>query len=99
MAASSVSKFLTSENNNLKYLGINALIQIVSVDPKYVVEHQLTVVDCLESKDETLKRETLELLYKMTNSNNIISIVDKLVFFIKSTTDPHFKKDLVNKIT
>ena len=32
-AANSVSKFLTSENNNLKYLGLNALIQILAVEP------------------------------------------------------------------
>lgn len=30
-ASLAVSKFLTSENKNLKYLGINALISIVAV--------------------------------------------------------------------
>ena len=78
-----VSKFLTSVNNNLKYLGINALIQIVQVDSKYVLEHQVTIIDCLESNDETLKRETLELLFKMTNVQNITSIVDKLILILK----------------
>ena len=31
----------------------------------------MVVVDCLENNDETLKRETLELLFKMTNANNL----------------------------
>lgn len=34
----------------------------------------------------------------MTNSSNVQTIVDKLIIFLKSATDPHFKKDLVNKI-
>lgn len=58
LAASSVGRFLTCENNNLKYLGINALISIINVNAKYAVDHQMTVVECLENTDETLKRKT-----------------------------------------
>lgn len=97
-AGKSIARFLTSENNNLKYLGINALIPIVQINPKYSLEHQMTVVDCLESHDETLKRETLLLLYKMTNANNVEVICEKLLHYLKMASDPHFKKDLVNKI-
>lgn len=97
-AGKSIARFLVSENNNLKYLGINALIPIVQINPKYSIEHQMTVVDCLESPDETLKRETLLLLFKMTNGNNVEIIVDKLLHYLKMASDPHFKRDLVTKI-
>ena len=43
--------------------------------------------------------ETLELLYMMTNAQNIFTIVEKLLFFLKAASDAHFKKDLVVKIT
>mmetsp|Transcript_10286 Transcript_10286/g.8840 ORF Transcript_10286/g.8840 Transcript_10286/m.8840 type:complete len:121 (-) Transcript_10286:1768-2130(-) len=85
-ATTSLSRFLSTEyqtNNNLKFLGISALIQIVNINPKYAVDHQMVIVDCLESKDETLKRETLDLLFKMTNSNNIEAIVSKLLVHLK----------------
>jgi len=101
-ASNSLARFLSAEhqsNNNLKFLGINALISIVSINPKYAIEHQLVVVDCLESKDETLKRETLDLLHKMTNTGNVETIVDKLLHHLKLASDPIFKKELVNKIT
>ncbi|EGR32873.1 hypothetical protein IMG5_068280 [Ichthyophthirius multifiliis] len=98
-AASAVSRFLTSDNNNLKYLGINALISIVQVNSSYVLEHQRTIMDCLESNDDTLKRETMELLYKMTNMNNVQAIVERLINFLKTSSDQNFRKNLVTKIT
>lgn len=78
-----MGRFLTCENNNLKYLGINALISIINVNSKYAMEHQMTVVECLENQDETLKRKTFQLLYKMTNNSNVEIIVDKLINFLK----------------
>jgi AP-4 complex subunit epsilon-1 len=56
------------------------------------------VVDCLESKDETLKKLTLDLLYKITNSNNIEVISKKMLATLHSSTDPYFRQNLVNRI-
>lgn len=55
-AASAISRFITSTNHNLKYLGIQALTSIVKINPKYATQHQMAVIDCLEDQDETLKR-------------------------------------------
>jgi AP-4 complex subunit epsilon-1 len=59
----------------------------------------MVIVDCLESPDDTLKKETLELLFKMTNENNIEVILNKLTSFLKTSVDPAFRKDLFNKIS
>merc|ERR1719375_2876092 len=96
LAATNISRFISSDNHNLKYLGVTGLAQIVQVNSSYAVEHQMVVVDCLEDPDETLKRKTLDLLYRMTNPQNV---VDKLVFHLRASVDPHLRRELVQRVT
>ena len=98
LAAGSIGRFLKADNNNLKYLGITALVAVVQVNPAYAAEHQLVVIDCLDDPDETLKRKTLELLCKMTNPVNVTVITEKLVAYTKGSVDPYLRKDLVPRI-
>jgi len=79
LASQTISRFLSSESHNLKYIGINGLASIVKIDAKYTLSYQSLVVDCLEDTDDTLKIKTLDLLYKMTNSQNVEPIVEKLL--------------------
>jgi AP-4 complex subunit epsilon-1 len=67
-ATTTISRFLSSESHNLKYIGITGLALIVKIDPKYALTYQTLVVDCLEDADDTLKIKTLDLLYRMTNN-------------------------------
>ena len=39
--ASVVSRFVSSTNHNLKYVGLDALSCIVNINPKYAAEHQM----------------------------------------------------------
>jgi AP-4 complex subunit epsilon-1 len=57
------------------------------------------VVDCLEDADDTLKIKTLDLLYKMTNKQNVEAIVEKLLSYLKEAPiESSVRKDLVIKI-
>jgi len=98
-AAAAIARFVKSENHNLKYLGITGLAEIVKDHPKYAAEHQLVVIECLEDPDETLKRKTLNLLYRMINPVNVEFIVAKLLAFLEAASDDHLKKELVSNIT
>jgi len=84
-----ISRFIKSANNNLKYVGLNALACIVNVNPSYAAEHQMAVVDCLEDPDETLRKKTLDLLYKMTKPNNVEVIVERMLAFLKRDVDKY----------
>lgn len=100
-AAGSIGQLIRVRNHNLKYLGIKALAAIVRVAPRFVVPHQQEVIECLESTDETLKRNTLDLLYRMTNTKNVTVIVAKLIEYLQNTvaTEEHVRAELVSRIT
>mmetsp|Transcript_87521 Transcript_87521/g.137026 ORF Transcript_87521/g.137026 Transcript_87521/m.137026 type:complete len:970 (+) Transcript_87521:186-3095(+) len=98
-AASNISRFISSDNHNLKYLGVTGLAQIVQVNASYAAEHQMVVVDCLEDPDDTLKRKTLDLLFRMTNPQNVVVVVEKLTFHLRTSVDVHLRRELVQKIT
>jgi AP-4 complex subunit epsilon-1 len=111
LAASTISRFLASEpsNNrtgvkrydpNLTCMGINGLALIIQINSTYVFQHQQVIVDCLEENDETLKKNTFDLLYKMTNTENVDVIVDKMMKYLKNTSlESHSRKDILIKIT
>jgi AP-4 complex subunit epsilon-1 len=58
----------------------------------------MAVIDCLDDPDETLKRKTLELLFRMTNPSNAEAVVEKLLFFLEQAVDPFLRADLVTRI-
>ena len=58
---------------------ISGLSEIVRVSPSFASEHQVAVLDCLEDRDETLQKMTLELLYSMTTPRNVVIITEKMI--------------------
>ena len=65
-----------------------------------MLNYQTLVVDCLEDTDDTLKVKTLDLLFKMTNKQNVEAIVDRLLNYLKEAPiEAGNRKDLVNKIS
>nr|VVW85442.1 unnamed protein product [Nymphaea colorata] len=70
----------------MKYLGIQLRL-LYKNNSKLLDEYQLIIVECLESKDETLQRETLELLFRMTTQDNVEIIVTKMLNSLHSSTD------------
>lgn len=98
-AAASISRFISSDNHNLKYLGVTGLAAIVKDHPRYAAAHQMAVIDCLEDPDETLKRKTLDLLYRMTNPVNVEFISEKLTQFLREASDVFLRTELVSRIT
>jgi len=55
------------------------------------------VIDCLKDHDLVIKKQALDLLYKITNAANVKSIVKELVTYLL-VADSEFKKELSNKI-
>ncbi|KAL2333997.1 hypothetical protein Fmac_015210 [Flemingia macrophylla] len=96
-AADVIARFLKSDSHNLKYMGIDALGRLIKISPHVAEQHQLAVIDCLEDPDDTLKRKTFELLYKMTKSSNVEVIVDRMIDYMISISDDHYKTYIASR--
>ncbi|KAL3000188.1 hypothetical protein AAZX31_09G199600 [Glycine max] len=96
-AADVIAKFLKSDSHNLKYMGIDALGRLIKLSPHIAEQHQLAVIDCLEDPDDSLKRKTFELLYKMTKSSNVEVIVDRMIDYMISMSDDHYKTYIASR--
>ncbi|XP_021855400.2 AP-4 complex subunit epsilon [Spinacia oleracea] len=96
-AADAISKLLKSDSHNLKYMGIDALGRLIKLSPDVAEQHQLAVIDCLEDPDDSLKRKTFELLYKMTKSSNVEVIVDRMIEYMISINDNHYKTEIASR--
>ncbi|KAI1904057.1 hypothetical protein AGOR_G00001760 [Albula goreensis] len=97
-AAKCIGKFVLSPKINLKYLGLKALTYVIQQDPTLALQHQMTIIECLDHPDPIIKRETLELLYRITNGQNVSVIVQKMLDFLRQSKDEHTTIDLVGKV-
>uniref|UniRef100_A0A8D3BYN9 AP-4 complex subunit epsilon n=1 Tax=Scophthalmus maximus TaxID=52904 RepID=A0A8D3BYN9_SCOMX len=97
-AAQCIGNFVLSPKINLKYLGLKALTYVVQQDPKLALQHQMTIIECLDHPDLIIKRETLELLFRITNAQNVMVIVEKMLEFLRVSTDDYTTIDLVGKV-
>ncbi|KAM9352476.1 AP-4 complex subunit epsilon-1 [Symphorus nematophorus] len=97
-AAKCIGNFVLSPKINLKYLGLKALTYVVQQDPKLALQHQMTIIECLDHPDLIIKRETLELLFRITNAQNVTVIVEKMLEFLRVSKDDYTTIDLVGKV-
>lgn len=50
-----------------------------------------------QDPDDTLKRKTFELLYKMTKSSNVEVIVERMIEYMISINDYHYKTEIASR--
>lgn len=51
----------------------------------------------MQDPDDTLKRKTFDLLYKMTKSSNVEVIVDRMIEYMISINDSHYKTEIASR--
>ncbi|GAB1286847.1 AP-4 complex subunit epsilon-1 [Apodemus speciosus] len=94
-AAKCIGKFVLSPKINLKYLGLKALTYVIQQDPSLALQHQITIIECLDHPDPIIKRETLELLYRITNAQNVVVIVQKMLEYLHQSKEEYIIINLV----
>jgi AP-3 complex subunit delta-1 len=89
--------FVEDPDQNLKYLGLLALNNIMKIHPKAVAEHRDLVLTCLDDEDVTIRMRALDLLTGMVSKRNLVDIVRKLLEHIDKA-EGAYRDDLVDKI-
>ncbi|XP_032050596.1 AP-4 complex subunit epsilon-1 isoform X4 [Aythya fuligula] len=97
-AAKCIGKFVLSPKINLKYLGLKSLTCVIQQDPNLALQHQMTIIECLDHPDPIIKRETLEILYRITNGQNVTVIVQKMLDYLKESKEEYAIITLSGKV-
>ncbi|PNY28932.1 AP-3 complex subunit delta [Tolypocladium capitatum] len=71
---------------NLKYVALLAFNKIVVTHPYLVAQQEDVILECIDSPDVTIRIQALDLVQGMVTSDNLISVVSRLMKQLKSAT-------------
>ncbi|KAG5220759.1 clathrin associated protein complex [Salix suchowensis] len=94
MAINILGKFLGNRDNNIRYVALNTLNKVVSMDTSAVQRHRNIILDCLRDGDISIRRRALELSYALINEQN----VRELLAFLE-VADDEFKLGMTTQIS
>ena len=83
-------------DQNLKYLGLIGLMNLMLSNPRVVAEHRDLVLQCLVDDDVTIRLRALELIVGMVTRRNLPDIVARLLDLLESA-DGHWRDELIAK--
>ncbi|KAK4192944.1 adaptin N terminal region-domain-containing protein [Podospora australis] len=71
---------------NLKYVALLAFNRIVTTHPFLVAEQEDVILECIDSEDITIRIKALDLVQGMVSSDNLLSIVSRLMRQLKASS-------------
>ena len=81
-----------------RYVALNTLNKVVSIDTNAVQRHRNTILDCLRDSDISIRRRALELSYALINESNIRILIRELLAFLE-VADNEFKLGMTTQIS
>lgn len=81
-----------------RYVALNTLNKVVSIDTNAVQRHRNTILDCLRDGDISIRRRALELSYALINEKEIRTLIRELLAFLE-VADDEFKLGMTTQIS
>ncbi|KAJ3367893.1 AP-3 complex subunit delta-1 [Kappamyces sp. JEL0680] len=78
--------FLDQSDQNLKFLGLDALAKLLRIRPSTGANHREVILKCLEDGDISIRRRALELMNTLFNEKSLFGIVKRLIVHLTSST-------------
>ena len=70
----------------MKYVALLAFNKIVQTHPYLVAQQEDVILECIDSPDITIRIKALDLVQGMVSSDNLVSIVSRLMKQLRSST-------------
>lgn len=90
-------RYIEDPDQNLRYLGLVGLSNLMQSHPYVIAEHQELIVECLAVDDITIRMRSLELLAGMVNPENAAQIIRELMRQTLSA-DGAYRHELIARI-
>ena len=97
LCAERLREFIRDLDQNLKYLGLVGLVNLMRSHPRVVAEHRELVQQCLMDNDVTVRLRALELITGMVTVKNLPDIVRRLLEHVQDA-EGHYRDELIGKI-
>lgn len=94
-----LSKFLVQKDNNIRYVALDTLLQVIEFEPLAVQRHRNIIVGCLYDGDISIRRRSLELIFGIVNQQNIKLLTHELLNYLKTEDDEELKFFITNQLS
>lgn len=93
-----LGKFLSTKDNNTRYVALNTLLTVINIEPNAVQRHRATIVSCLNDGDISIRRRSLELSFAILNESNIRVLIKEIIKYLKNTNDNDLKPYVISQL-
>lgn len=106
LAVEKLKMFVEDSDQNLKYLGLLGLNNLMEFYPRIIADIKDTIIECLNDEDITIRQRALDLLCGVVNQKNLKSIITRLMKSLNdinekesaSIMEDKYKDHLIQKI-
>ena len=90
--------FVQDDDQNLKYLGLVGLANLMRSHPKSVATCRDVIVECIKNNDNTVRVRALELLAGIVSKKVLIDLVEHLLSHADKSKDSSHRDEVVSSV-
>jgi len=98
LATQRMESYLYSSNSTLRFYAFKYFFRLLQMQPKLISSYKELVTECLNSDDDFLRLESLDLLTSLANAKNIDGVVERLFDQLQMCPKQSIRNQLVEKI-
>ncbi|GBG25245.1 AP-1 complex subunit gamma [Hondaea fermentalgiana] len=82
LAINILGRFLQNRDNNIRYIALYMLNNVVDIDKDAVQRHRDTIVECLRDSDSSIRSRAIELVFALLNRDSIVPLSKEILNYL-----------------